>query len=128
MKNIVFPNKPLSVLYFAFFLANCFFAEPVHAQAGSERYSTFYNEGIKQIEQKKYQEARILFNKAIALKSDFGEAIFARGTCSLMLKEWDLACIDFENSAKLNWKPSFEYLEKYCGKDSYGRKINKSKN
>ena len=96
------------------------------AQSG-DSYSTLYNDAIQQIDQQHYLEARTLLSKAIVQKSDFAEAIFARGTCSLMLKEWDLACADFEKSAALNWKPAHEYIEKYCGKDSYGRKVNKSK-
>jgi tetratricopeptide (TPR) repeat protein len=125
MKDIVLLNKIkrcISGFFFLYLLSG-----NLSAQAGSEAYSTLYNEAIKQIEQKNYAGARNLLDKAVILKHDYAEALFARGACNLMLEEWDKACPDFENSAKLNWKPAIEYLEKYCGKNSYGRSVNRSK-
>ena len=97
------------------------------AQTNADLYSKLYNDGITAIDQKDYSQAKKLLSEAIKLNPKYAEAIFARGTCSLMLNEWDAACNDFEKSYQLDWKPSREYIDKYCGADSYGKKVNQKK-
>lgn len=81
-----------------------------------DSYSTLYNKGVEEIGNKRYAEAEVLFSKAIKLKPDFAEAVFAKGTCLLMMEERDKACIEFEKASALGWKPANEYIEKYCAK------------
>ena len=84
-------------------------------------YNKFYNEGTKMIGEKNFKEALQLFNEAIALKKTSAEAIFARGTCYLMLNEREKACIDFNSASKLTYTAAEEYVKKYCGKNSPGK-------
>jgi len=121
MKNTVLQNKSLLIGILFWFAIGGY----LHAQSPGDSYSSLYNEAIRKIDKKQYQDARELLNQAIALKADYAEAIFVRGTCNLMLKEWDQACNDFEKSSALRWKPSEEYILKYCGDNSYGRKANR---
>lgn len=104
-----------------------FVSQATSAQSIADEYSTLYNKGIEAIGKKEYGEAKELFNQAIALKPDYAEAVFARGTCSLMLQEREEACTDFEQAGRLRWKPAFEYIGKYCQPDSYGRKTKPEK-
>ncbi len=85
-------------------------------------YNKLYNDGTALIGEKKFKEALQLFNDAIELKKTSAEAIFARGTCYLMLNERDKACADFNTAKTLKLAASEEYIRKYCGKDSPGRK------
>jgi len=87
----------------------------------SQQYSKLYNEGTTLIGEKKFKEALALFNSAIELKKSSAEAIFARGTCYLMLNERDKACADFNSAKTLKLTAAEEYILKYCGKDSPGR-------
>ena len=87
----------------------------------SQLYSKLYNEGTTLIGEKKFKEALALFNSAIELKKSSAEAIFARGTCYLMLNERDKACADFNSAKTLKLTAAEEYILKYCGKDSPGR-------
>jgi tetratricopeptide (TPR) repeat protein len=98
----------------------------VEAQ-NNDKISAQYNEAIKLIAEKEYQQAKEKLDVVIAEKKDYAEALFARGTCHLMLQERERACIDFENAKKHNWAPASEYIEKFCGKDAYGRTIEKQK-
>jgi len=84
-------------------------------------YSKLYNDGTALIGEKKFKEALQLFNDAIALKKTSAEAIFARGTCYLMLNERDKACVDFNTAKTLKLPASEDYIKKYCGNDSPGR-------
>ncbi len=93
------------------------------AQDKSTLISTLYNDGVRLIGEKKYAEARLKMDEAIRLKSDYAEAVFARGTCSLMLQERDKACLDFSKASALGWKPANEYIQKYCAADAVGRKV-----
>lgn len=98
------------------------------AQDNSDAYSALYNEGIRFIDKHNYKGAIDFFDKAIGMNPRFAEAIFARGTCFLMISDWTNACNDFEKAEKLEWKPATEYLLKYCDPESIGKKINKRKN
>ena len=93
----------------------------------NDKISAQYNEAIKLISEKEYELAKEKLNDLIAQKSDYAEAVFARGTCHLMLEERESACNDFEKAKKLNWAPANEYIEKFCAKDAYGRTIEKQK-
>jgi tetratricopeptide (TPR) repeat protein len=93
----------------------------------NDKISTQYNEAIKLISEKEYELAKEKLSDLIRQKSDFAEAVFARGTCHLMLQERESACTDFEKAKQLNWAPANEYIEKFCGKDAYGRTIEKQK-
>jgi len=84
-------------------------------------YNKFYNEGTTYIGEKKFKEALQFFNEAIALKKNSAEAIFARGTCYLMLNERDKACIDFNAAKALKLTSAEEYIKKYCENNSPGR-------
>lgn len=84
-------------------------------------YSKLYNDGTTLIGEKKFKEALKLFNDAINLKKTSAEAIFARGTCYLMLNERDKACVDFNTAKTLKLIASEEYIKKYCENDSPGR-------
>jgi hypothetical protein len=90
-------------------------------QARADQYSKLYNDGVKELGEKRYREAVLLFNQALQLKPDYREAQFARGQCFLMLNERDKACVDFAISYKAGWEPAKEYLDKYCGKNAPGR-------
>jgi hypothetical protein len=94
----------------------------VSAQSKSTMISTLYNDGVKLIGEKKYAEARIKLDEAVRMKGDYAEAVFARGTCSLMLDERDKACLDFVKASSQGWKPADEYIKKYCSSDAVGRK------
>lgn len=91
----------------------------------NDKISAQYNEAIKLISEKEYEQAKQKLNLVIAERSDYAEAVFARGTCFLMLQERESACNDFEKAKKLNWAPAREYIEKFCGKDAYGRTFEK---
>jgi tetratricopeptide (TPR) repeat protein len=95
------------------------FTIPFSINAQSENidfqtYNKLYNDGTVLIGEKKFQDAIILFENALKIKPTSAEAIFAKGTCNLMLNKRDKACIDFENANKLNYKPALEYINKYC--------------
>ena len=94
-----------------------------YSQQSDGTYSTLYNKGIEAISRKDYAGAVTLFDQAIRMKNNYAEAIFARGTCFLVLNEREKACVDFSLASKLDWKPSDEYLKKYCGLDAIGRKM-----
>lgn len=96
------------------------------SQEVSKQYSTFFNEGVKKSGEQNFKEAIDLFNQAIALKSDYSEALFARGQCYLLSNERIKACEDFEKCGKLGLKQAEEYTMKYCGKDSPGRTMKPS--
>ena len=87
----------------------------------SNIYSTLYNQGAAAISKQDYHAALTLFEQAIQLNADYAEAIHARGTCFLMLNERDKACNDFWLALEKNWRPSKEYIQKYCS--SKTRKI-----
>jgi len=89
-------------------------------------YSTYFNDGVKKAGEQNFEEAIDLFNKALHLKPDYTEALFARGQCYLLSNERDKACSDFEQSRKLGLQQSNEYITKYCGKDSPGRTMKPS--
>ena len=89
--------------------------------AQSSDYSKNYNDAVGLMGSKKYDDAILLLDQAIATKEDYAEALFARGQCFLMLGKRDEACRDFSRSKAANWKAANEYLEKYCEEDSPGR-------
>lgn len=94
------------------------------AQAQSrEQISSAYNEAIKLIDQKNYEAAETKLSQVIKWKNEYAEAVFARGTCRLMLNKRSEACDDFERAKALHWKPAQEYIDKFCGKDAIGRKF-----
>lgn len=95
--------------------------------AQADQYSTLYNKGVEKIGKKEYREAIAYFDQAILLKSDYKEAIMARGQSFLMIEERDKACADFALSFKLGWAPAKEYVSKYCAPDSPGRKLKPKK-
>lgn len=95
--------------------------------AQTDQYSTLYNKGIEKIGKNEYREAIAYFDQAILLKSDYKEAIMARGQSFLMLEERDKACADFALSFKLGWAPAKEYVSKYCAPDAPGRKLKTKK-
>ena len=91
----------------------------------SSVYSTLYNQGAEALSKQDYRSAMSLFDQAVQLNNSYAEAIHARGTCFLMLNEPDKACADFWLALEKNWRPSKEYIQKYCS--SSGRKA-KTKN
>lgn len=93
----------------------------------ADQYSTLYNKGVEKIGNKEYRQAIQFFDQAIQLKPDYKEAIMARGQSFLMIEERDKACADFALSTKLGWAPAKEYVEKYCGANAPGRKLNTKK-
>lgn len=111
MKNILF--------ILTFFIATT--ASSQNKIDEDKTYSKLYNDGTVLIGEKKFKEALQMFNNAIALKKTSAEAIFARGTCYLMLNERDKACVDFNTAKNLKLTASEEYIKKYCGNESPGR-------
>jgi hypothetical protein len=95
----------------------------VSAQNNADKISTLYNEGVKLIGDRKFDEARKKMDAAVQLKADYTEAIFARGTCSLMLEEREKACNDFLKASAMGWKPAKEYVEKYCNAKSLNKSL-----
>jgi tetratricopeptide (TPR) repeat protein len=87
-------------------------AGSVSAQNNADKISTLYNEGVKLIGERKFEDARKKMDAAVQLKADYTEAIFARGTCSLMLEEREKACNDFSKASTMGWKPAKEYVER----------------
>jgi tetratricopeptide (TPR) repeat protein len=87
----------------------------------SSDYSKNYNDAVRLMGSQKYDDAIVFLDQAVAAKSDYAEALFARGQCFLMLGRREEACRDFYLSKAANWKASNEYLEKYCGEESPGR-------
>ena len=96
----------------------------VSAQNNTDKISTLYNEGAKLIGERKFEEARKKMDAAVQLKADYTEAIFARGTCSLMLEDREKACYDFSKASSMGWKPAKEYIEKYCNANSIKKSLN----
>lgn len=80
-----------------------------------------YNDAIKFIGNKDYSTAKLLLDEIIKQKPDYAEAVFARGTCYLMLEERLKSCDDFNKASALNWKPADEYINKFCNKESLKR-------
>jgi Flp pilus assembly protein TadD len=106
-------------------LAIVLFALNVNAQKSNneeQSYSKLYNDGTSLIGEKKFKEALDLFQKALAIKNNSAEAVFARGTCYLMLNERDKACSDFSRAKELKYSAADDYILKYCGKEAIGRK------
>jgi tetratricopeptide (TPR) repeat protein len=91
------------------------------AYGQSSDYSKNYNDAVRLMGSHNYNDAITLLDQAIMIKTDYAEAIFARGQCYLMLGKREEACRDFSLSKSANWKASTEYLEKYCGEESPGR-------
>lgn len=109
--------------YTPFFIGLMLLAGSISAQNNADKISTFYNEGVKLIGERKFEEARKKMDAAILLNADYSEAIFARGTCSLMLEQREKACYDFSKASSLGWKPAKEYIEKYCSANSLGKSL-----
>ena len=91
------------------------------AQDEAEQYSTYFNEGVKKSGEQNFKDAIELFNKALEIKADYKEALFARGQCYLLTDERNKACDDFEKCTQLGLNQANEYIEKYCGKNAPGR-------
>jgi tetratricopeptide (TPR) repeat protein len=87
----------------------------------SADYSKQYNDAVRLMGSQNFSDAIVILDQAIAAKSDYPEALFARGQCFLMLGKRDEACRDFSLSKAASWKAADEYLEKYCGENSPGR-------
>jgi hypothetical protein len=109
--------------YNRIFIGLMLLAGSVSAQNNADKISTLYNEGVKLIGERKFEEARKKLDASILLKADYTEAIFARGTCSLMLKEREKACYDFSKASAMGWKPAKEYVEKYCNAKSRNKSL-----
>jgi tetratricopeptide (TPR) repeat protein len=109
--------------YFASTILFCvaFTTASLFGQDIATQYSTFFNEGVKKSGEQKFSEAIAFFNRALELKADYTEALFARGQCYLLTDERNKACEDFDKCYKLGLKQATEYIEKYCGKNAPGR-------
>jgi Tfp pilus assembly protein PilF len=118
-------NKRFSIIS-TILVGFCFVFSTLNAQ-NNDKISAQYNEAIKLISEKEYQQAKEKLDWVISERKDYAEAIFARGTCHLMLQERESACIDFESAKAYKWAPASEYIEKFCGKDAYGRTLEKQK-
>ncbi|MEX1189572.1 MAG: hypothetical protein WED33_09960 [Bacteroidia bacterium] len=103
-------------IWIAFLLLNL----GLDAQSNSS-ISTLYNDAIKLMDQKKYDEAKLIFDQVIKEKPDYAESVFARGLCYLMLNEREKSCEDFNTAKKYNWQAAGEYIDKFCGKEAIGR-------
>ncbi|MFM2285877.1 MAG: hypothetical protein RLZZ543_1374 [Bacteroidota bacterium] len=123
LMQIVFQNKNMKKI--ALIFGGLLLLGSLQAQTTSlsTQISTLYNDGVRLIGEKKYAEARLKLDQAVRLKGDYAEAVFARGTCSLMLQERDKACMDFVKASQQGWKPADEYIKKYCAADAVGRKM-----
>ncbi len=109
--------------YTRIFIGLMLLAGSISAQNNADKISTLYNEGVKLIGERKFEDARKKMDAAVQLKADYTEAIFARGTCSLMLEEREKACYDFSKAAAMGWKPAKEYIEKYCNAKSFNKSL-----
>ena len=109
--------------YTLIFIGMMLIAGSISAQNNAEKISTLYNEGVKLIGERKFEDARKKMDTAVQLKADYTEAIFARGTCSLMLEEREKACYDFSKASSMGWKPAKEYVEKYCNAKSLNKSL-----
>lgn len=108
----------LALFFLPFFLGNALFA-----QSQGKNYSTLYNEAVEYIGKQDYSTAITYLNQALIQKKEFAEAIFARGTCYLMLEQRENACIDFMEAERLKWKPATDYREKYCSRFTPGKAV-----
>ena len=109
--------------YTRIFIGMMLLAGSISAQNNADKISTLYNEGVKLIGERKFEDARKKMDAAVQLKADYTEAIFARGTCSLMLEEREKACYDFSKASAMGWKPAKEYVEKYCNAKSLNKSL-----
>lgn len=91
------------------------------AQTGKTA-SQYYDEGIKFKDQKKYTEAVGSFKKAISLKTEYKEALYYAGWCSIELKNYDEA-LTYLQKAKALWpnEPKV-YLEIGYALENQGKK------
>ena len=103
---------------FVFLLLILFLSQNSWAQTENEVAGNYYNEGTKLIGEKKFKEAIVQFDQAIAIIPHFPEAIFNKGTCLLILKENNEACNYISQSAQMGYEPAIKYKNKYCLKQS----------
>jgi tetratricopeptide (TPR) repeat protein len=98
-------------------IAACILCSGLIQAQDNEKISAAYNNAVKLIGEHKYLEAEKALSLIIEEKSDYAEAVSARGTARLMLGKRIEACEDFEKAASLGWKAAKRSLETYCGKD-----------
>jgi|GEM_PF-5520391 len=73
----------------------------IAATANAQQTIEFYNKANAQSQYQNYEEAIRLLTRALALKSDFGEAYALRGDCHYYLKKYDQAIQDYLQDDKL---------------------------
>lgn len=103
------------------FLTTILIGVALCGQAQNNNVGAKYNEAIRYIGDKDYSGAKSILDEVLKIKPDYAEALFARGTCYLMLDKRIESCEDFEKASKLNWKPAKEYIEKFCNTESLKR-------
>jgi tetratricopeptide (TPR) repeat protein len=87
-------------------------------KSSSEDLGALFNKAVEQIGKQNYEGAIPFLDQAIQLNGAYTEAIFARGTCYLMLNKRNQACDDFHAADKLNHFQAKEYIQKYCKRKS----------
>jgi tetratricopeptide (TPR) repeat protein len=103
-------NTKLVLLTFSVLLTSLVFGQNnKNANPGA-----LYNQAVELIGKQSYEEAVILLEKSIQIKPDYAEAIFAKGTCLLMLNKRSQACDDFNLALRYNHQQASEYIQKYC--------------
>lgn len=112
-KQSVKPGKLLMICFALFFALSAFGQNKQNTNPGA-----LYNQAVELIGKQNYEEAIILLEKSIQIKPDYAEAIFAKGTCLLMLNKRQQACENFNAALRYNHQQASEYIQKYCQRHS----------
>lgn len=91
------------------------------AQSGKTA-AQHYEEGLRLKEQKKHAEAVIEFNKAIAIKADYKDALFYAGWCAIELQRYEDALTYLHKARVLGPNEARIYVETGYAQEKLGKK------
>jgi tetratricopeptide (TPR) repeat protein len=74
----------------------------------------YANRGYAYAQQSRHAEAISDYTESLRLRADDGQTLYLRGNSYLALGKQQEACLDFNESAKLNYQPAFEKLKTSC--------------
>jgi len=73
-----------------------------HWELQAQDQQTYFRNGLRELEQSKYQLAIVQFDKCLTLDPKNAAAYFHRGTCYLMLGKASIALVDFNKTLSID--------------------------